>query len=298
MKRTLLFLILLGLAGGAPGQEEGNLGGYNAMQIERVGRFRGSFDGTIGIREMTDGVRITLVSDDPALQPLPIRANIMRFTWPEGTDTPTAIIMEGNVEVQHPQASVKADRAEWDFEKGELVFTGNPIMNSDTVKGLRGNKMVINFNENYFDVIDMQAESSVPLRRPGTAGVPTETDPSMLTQEDVKDWKGLVTILKAQARAETPSPGRQIAAKLDPDIQGALMNATVDGLVGEKATLLKQLNNVLGKPGFYDEAAFAGVQIPEEANTLMAQESLDRSGQIRLNRLLLQAAYPEYIAER
>lgn len=297
MRRILLALALLGLADLSPAQEGGGLGGYSAMQIERVGRFRGSFAGTVGIREMADGVRITLISDDPALQPLPIRANVMRFNWPEGADTPTAITMEGNVEVQHPQASVKADRAEWDFEKGELVFTGNPIMNSDTVKGLRGNKMVINFKENYFDVMDMQAES-VPLRREGGAVATAAADPSLLTQDDVKDWTGLITVLKGQAREETPSPGRQIASKLDPDIQRALVNATVDGLVAEKATLLKQLNKVIEKPGLYEEAAFSGIELSEEAKSLLPEANLDRSKQIRLNRLLLQAAYPEFIAAR
>ena len=264
-------------------------GGYDAMRIEHVGRFLGSFSESMAIREMTDGVRISLLSEDAALEPLPVRANTMHFTWEEGASRPSQIVMEGNVQVNHPQGELTADKGVWDFGSGELVFTGNPVMNSDTAKGVRGSKMVVNFNKNTMEIMDMSA-AEVPLRGNGAPA-----DPSLLDTGDVTDWPGLIDTLKAQMRADAPSPGKQVGAQLDEETRNIMVNVGTDALVQEKGQLVKAMNSVLKAPGLYDEAAWEGIAPGDEATALLAKDTRTPAEQTRLNRLLLQAAYPEYI---
>ncbi len=267
-------------------------GGYDAMRIERVGRFIGSFGESMAIREMTDGVRISLLSTGNPDDPLPIRAHTMRFTWAEGAERPSQIVMEGGVEVDHPQGQLTAEKGVWDFDTGELVFTGDPVMNSETAKGVRGSKMVINFNKNTMEIMDMSA-AQVPLRGAGGGSA----DPSLLTEGDVSDWTGLIDTLKTQMRADAPSPGRQVGAQLGEETRNILLGVATDALVQEKGRLVKAINSVIKAPGLYDEAAWEGVALGDEAQALLAKDVLTQKEQTRLNRLLLQAAYPGYITE-
>ena len=190
---------------------------------------------------MTDGVRITLLSDDPEMKPLPIRAQSMHFTWPEGAGTPQAIVMDGNVEIQHPQASVSAAHAEWDFNKGELVFSGNPVMNNDRVKGLHGEVMILNFEANTFEVRKVTAEE-VPIQSTGASGPSSSLLPQR--RRCARRWRPYRPH-ENDAAANKPSPGKQVLAQVDPDLRSVLMNASTEALVAQKAVLIKQLNKVL-----------------------------------------------------
>jgi len=294
MKRIFLALGVIAAGAVATAQEAGgSLGGYNALQIGHVGRFLGGFDASITIKEMTEGVNITLLSEDGSQPPLPMRAYTMKFTWIEGSGTPSVITMEGSVEVNHPMGSVTAEKAVWDFAKEELVFTGNPVMNSEKVQGLRGSKMTINFRNNTFEVDDMEADK-VPLRGMGDAG----SDPALLTSADVRNWSGLLDTLKAESKAEGATPGKQVVGQLDKDVQSALRDMPTETLAKQSDNLLKQLNKVLKKPGLYSEEAWKGISLGEEAKGLAAKGPLDAKEQTRFNRLLLQAAYPNFIVAR
>mgnify|MGYP000890152277 CR=1 FL=1 len=290
MKRMLLVAVLTAGVCASAQELSGDFGGYSAMQID-AGRFLGSFDGPMVIKEMTDGVRIVLLSDDPDVKPLPIRAYTMQFDYKAQSATPSRIIMEGNVEVQHPQGSVTAERADWDFDKEQLVFTGNPVMNSETIRGLRGSRIIINFKTNTLEVVDMQAQQ-VPLRGVG------DTDPSLLTEADFPDWPGFVKALKAQVASDDPSPGRQILAHLGADVSGQLSSTPLEVLIERKSSLINQLNKAIKKPGLYNEAAWKKITLSNEIKELMAKTAPEAAEQTRLNRLLLEAAYPEYIMKR
>ena len=291
MKRLVAAIGFAGVCVAAFAQQEpGAAGGYDAMRIEHVGRFLGSFSDSMAIREMTDGVRISLLSEDGSQEALPIRAHTMTFSWEEGDSRPSQIVMEGGVEVDHPQGQLTAEKGVWDFGTGELVFTGNPVMNSETAKGVRGSKMVINFNENTMEIMDMSA-AQVPLRGAGSG----PRDPSLLTEADVTDWTGLVDTLKTQMRAEAPSPGRQVGAQLGEETRNILLGVGTAALVQEKGRLVKAMNSVLEAPGLYDPAAWEGITLNGEATALLEQDTRTGAEQTRLNRLLLQAAYPDYI---
>ena len=122
-----------------------SMGSYTTMDVEFGNMFL-SFDGKID--SMTDGVKITLHSDDPAKKPVPISANQAKFTWPQGGgDRPSNILLEGKVVVEHPEVNVRAEKAEWDFDKGLLTFTGSPVMSSAKFPdGIEAQKVVLDFN--------------------------------------------------------------------------------------------------------------------------------------------------------
>lgn len=268
------------------GQMDDSLGGYSSMEIE-AGRMKGNF-ATGAIEEMTEGVRIRLLSDDPSLTPLPIKAGTMKFTWEQGRTTPSTIIMDTEVEVRHPDADISAGRAEWNFDSGELVFTGSPVVNSERLKGLRGERMVLNLKTNTFEVTRMKADQ-VPLQAMD-AGTPR--NPNEIRANDIIDWTRLIDAIKNEAKAEQPSPGRQILNQMTAQNQQLLLNLDTAMLVERKEDILRLINGILANPGFYDAQAWADKTPSDEARQLLESDSLDREKQIRLNRLLIEAAYP------
>lgn len=287
MRTASLCLCITFLVLSAFAQLEESMGGYTTMEIE-AGNMKGNF-ATGAIEEMTGGVRIKLLSDDPKLKDLPISATTMRFTWAEGRTTPSTIIMEKNVSVQHPDASVTADRAEWNFDTGELVFSGNPEVNNDRLKGLRGDKMTLNIKTNTFEVSQVRADQ-VPLQTPAGAGESAPKD--LLRVSDIKDWQQLIDTIKQQAKADSPSPGKQIVSRMSAQNQQLLLTLDTTLLLERKEDILKLINDLLQKPGLYSKAAWAGITLPDEATQLLAAGTLDTAAQTRQNRLLLEAAYP------
>lgn len=292
--RPMLLVALCAVLGGVAAAQEpdSGLGGYTSMKIERVGRFRGSFDDDMTIKEMTGGVSITLLSDDPAQQPLPIRANTMRFEWEEDSGTPARIEMEGNVDVQHPKGHLTAEKGVWDFKKGVLEFTGNPVLDSPRAKGVRGTKMTIDFNANNLDIENMQADM-IPMRGGEGGG---EGGISALAESDIRDWAGFVNALKAQAKADAPSPGKRMLGQFDKDAQGRFMGAPTDAILQQKPALLKQLNKILRAPGWYSKEAWNGLTLSEDTQKLLAEKELAAADQAKLNLGLFKAAFAEFVA--
>jgi hypothetical protein len=274
----------------------GDMGGYNSMQID-AGKFLGTIDGGMRIKEMTDGVKVKLMSDDPNVKPMPVRAYTMHFTWKDKATTPATIVMEGNVEVQHPQGTITSEKAVWDFEKGELVFTGNPVVNGDQVQGMRGERIVMNFKANTVEVQGMRADK-IPLQQAGDQKPGEAADPSLLKEADVKDWKGLIQVLKGQSAGNAAAPGKQIVAMLPQDVRKQLVSAPVDMVLAKKGSMLSQLNKALKDPRLYNEAAFKGVALPEEAKALLGKGKLEGPEQTHLNRMLLEAAYPDIFGKK
>lgn len=70
--------------------------------------------------------------------------------------------------------------------------------------------------------------------------------------------------------------------------------ASSDGL-GAKNALIQSLNKLLRDPNFYSSDRFTALTLPLEARQLIEQTNRTPKQTIRLNRLLLEAAYPEEI---
>jgi len=121
----------------------------------------------------------------------------------------------------------------------------------------------------------------------------------LLNTADVLDWPSLGAHLLAEGGKEKPSPARRIWELL-PEEQRQAIEEAAQGIRLEdnrKGAAVKALNEVLKSRELYQEEAFAGVKLPEEAQTLLAGDRAklsDRQVQ-RLNRLLLNACYPEQL---
>ena len=300
MRRFALTVwITFGLAGAAFAQDSAganDMSGYSTMNFE-AGYFVSGLDGRIDL--MKDGVKITLLSDDPAKKPLPITANQMKFTWPEkGGTKPSRILLEGKVVIEHPQATVHADKADWDFEKGILVFTGAPVITTPQVKELRGEKVVLNFNEDRFEVFGGRAKE-IHFGEAGPAdGQTAATGASpMLRGDDIRDWPGFLTKIKAAAAVKEPSPGKHVVGLLDAKAQKFIQTLPVESLVQEKESILKQFNRVLASPKLYDAASWQGVEIDPKTAEELQKGGIDPKEQKRVNRALLEIAFPEFIAK-
>jgi len=262
------------------------MGGYDLMDVE-AGEAEAGIDGTI--RRLTGGAKVRLYADDPDKEPLPISAGTMTFSYPEdGGTQPSAILLERNVVVTHPEGTVRAQKADWDLEKGLLVFTGDPVMSTAVANEIRGEKVTIDFNE------DRVLVDRIKIRemRLGEA-----RDPSLLSDTDVRDWPKFLEVLQTQRDADGPSPGKRVISLLDAEAQGQIAAATAVQLLANRKGVLKQLNRVLENPKLYDEAAWEGIHLDQESRGLLAEDTLSPREQTRLNRLLLQAAYPGLIAK-
>lgn len=272
------------------------MGGYGKMQIEHVGLMDGTLDGRIS--KMSGGVKIKLIADKEGMQDLPIKAQTMTFTYAEGESKPSRIVLEGGVDIQHPQANVTAEKADWNMEKGELVFTGNPVMKSERVKEMRGSKMVLNFEKNAFQVTDARIPE-IETNQPGGAGPAgggMSAPGAALSEGDITDWPGFVAALKSAALSDAATPGKQLATRGGEQMQSALKSMPAEELLKNKGMILKVINGILKKPGFYNKAAWADAPQSDELKALLAKDKLEAAEQVRQNLLLLQAAFPAFIA--
>lgn len=281
-----LVLLVLSAAGAQETTPTGEFGGYSKLSIDKPCDIVGSLDGRI--ERLSGGVEIHLLPDDPERKPLPVRAEEIRFFYPEGsTGAPSRITLQGHVVIEHADATVKADQAEWDFDTGVLIFTGNPVMDGAFVKGVKGEKILLDFEKNTFQV----DRGTVGVIEPGGKAA----DTSLLKESDVTDPVSFLTAFKKQCMAQEPSPGRHIVSLLKPEAKAAMDSMSIEQLLPMKNTLIKEINGILKRPNFYDEAAWQGIALPAEAAALLearGARTLEPKEVTRLNRLLLEAAYP------
>lgn len=120
---------------------------------------------------------------------------------------------------------------------------------------------------------------------------------------EVLDARVLSKKIQEEYREPKPSPGKQIWALLSDDLKEQLAQPDGDDAPGDwpdraYIELSGELNRMLDKPELYDRAAWAGKTLDAEAERLLAHgaDRLAREELARLNRLLLEAAYPEEIA--
>lgn len=121
----------------------------------------------------------------------------------------------------------------------------------------------------------------------------------LLSVADVLDWRGLCAKLSAH---EEGRPGRRVWELLPPE-QRRVAERAGGGAKLEKedrASFVKALNTIVNDRDFYRGRDFAQVEIPENAHALLGHKSNSLSDkQVQtLNRLLLEAAFPDEIAKR
>ncbi len=291
---TVLGVCAMAAQGPAPSAGAGGaLGGYDSLRMDQVGVFVGGFDGSI--ERMYDGVRITLISNDPARESVPISCREMNFTWSKEKKQPARIEMAGKVVIIHPQGTVRAEKADWDFSKNELTFTGDPVISTPQLQDCQCQKVVFDFASEKFMLYGATAKM---LQLGGEALGAGEADPSLLREQDITDWPAFLTSMKTQAAEAAPSPGKRIVSLLDAKVRSVVTTTPAEKLLQDKAAILKQVNRVLSNARLYDAAAWTGVTLDADTQGLLEKKNLSATEQTRLNRGLLEAAYPGVIAAR
>jgi|GEM_PF-1584854 len=119
-------------------------------------------------------------------------------------------------------------------------------------------------------------------------------------ERDVRDWAGLADELRAGAPAAA-SPAGRVWAYL-PESVRALVEETPPGAAPaaeERPALARALTSVLLEPDLYARDAWQGVRLDADTRALLAdhaQGKLRRPQILRLNRYLLEAAWPAALA--
>ena len=115
---------------------------------------------------------------------------------------------------------------------------------------------------------------------------------------DITDWPGFLSKLNSAGKSAQPSPGKRIWELLSQDIQ-AVVEESINLQEEQKSNIINALNsNVLENSNFYQERNFSGITIPQEAQRLLNNlVNLSPSEVQRLNRLLIESAYPHEIAK-
>ena len=117
----------------------------------------------------------------------------------------------------------------------------------------------------------------------------------LLTRHDVRDWPSFVAALRASAS----DPVGRLMSRLSADAKDALRDIDLDDTVYkyQQNALTDGISDVLADPGYYDEAAWQGIELASEATSLLAGErdALSDPDIYRLNGLLLAAALPDLL---
>lgn len=287
---TLVFILAAAVSANAQTAPATDTGDYDMIDV-KAGVGSGFLDGSFDT--LSEGVKIVLYSSKDSTKRLPISANEIKFDWPAG-EKPRGMVLTGKVVVDHPQVNVKSEKADWDMVKGILTFTGDPIVRSPNGQEMSSQRVVINMIDNTFKAHDIV----IPEWQLGGAGLNgsgAAADPSLLREQDILDWPGLLTQVRTEAAAG-PSPGKQVVTLLDQSAQKTMTSVPVETLVENKAGVLKQINKVLANPKFYDAAAWSGKTIDKPTQDLLDRKDLAGQDLTRANRGLLEAAYPGMVA--
>ncbi|HWX22089.1 MAG TPA: RHS repeat-associated core domain-containing protein [Candidatus Binatia bacterium] len=120
-------------------------------------------------------------------------------------------------------------------------------------------------------------------------------DPWTFLVSDIADLPSLANRLKT----ETTGVSLFVSNNLAPATQQALTNYLGAGSPAEplRSLLVHDFNTLIAGPSIYETARFTGVTLSDETQFLLAQNPQGRD-LFRLNRLLLQDAYPTQLAKR
>ena len=124
---------------------------------------------------------------------------------------------------------------------------------------------------------------------------------SLLSEHEILDWPGFCQKLSTEGSKGAASPGRRIWQLLPPNPRAVVEDAAKGiGLgKGRKSEVAEALRDILKRRDFYQEADFSRVDLPAEAEEPLkrGRDALSDKEVRRLNRLLLEASYPQEMAK-
>ncbi|MFB3881498.1 MAG: glycoside hydrolase [Armatimonadota bacterium] len=119
---------------------------------------------------------------------------------------------------------------------------------------------------------------------------------ALISRYDVVNWKRFLPNLLSASRAPDPSPTRRVWDLMAEESHAQVTEAAAMEFPYRaiKDDVMNALCEVAARPDFYQEEAWRGVRLPEEARALIAQgvSKLAEAKLLRLNSLLLESAFP------
>jgi len=212
----------------------------------------------------------------------------------------------GNVRLDDTRTVATAESAEWQREEGSMKLLGRPA----EIRWDNGNRITAGLIHRMGDGAETVCSATPDYPRDvyllaytvdrGAHGREARL-PYQLGAEHVADWPAFCATLARQGAAAAPSPAKRLWELLPEGTRGILRGAAQGNVLGDrrKAEAVAALNEMLKKPGFYREADFKGVPLPPEAAELLKLDpkAMDEAQARKLNRLLLEAAFPGQIAK-
>jgi len=133
-----------------------------------------------------------------------------------------------------------------------------------------------------------------PQADPDENFLPFEASP-LLGADDVE--RPLCAKLVQASEQTTPCPGQRIWQLMPPLVQTAVQSLASGKQVTRttKFVVVNGLNDVIQNPVLYDRETFKGIELPVECRELLKRDERDDGETWKLNRLLLEAAYPNEI---
>lgn len=123
-------------------------------------------------------------------------------------------------------------------------------------------------------------------------------DRALLTLEQIPDIEQFRTELVRDAEADPAGPAAQFVSHDRLSSRGRELLTSDQPLdAEERDVLIDEINDLLLAPDLYDERAFSAVPLPESATKLLGSNQMQMKPveRRRMNRLLLEAAYPELV---
>jgi ABC-type transport system substrate-binding protein len=104
---------------------------------------------------------------------------------------------------------------------------------------------------------------------------PTDGSASLYV-DDILNWQGLAATIVDQGRSDAPSPGRQVWSLADETLRQMLTEVAAGKAPDEERryALVNALGQIFRRPGFYDEAAWQGVDLESDLRDL--ESRIDR----------------------
>ena len=154
-----------------------------------------------------------------------------------------------------------------------------------------------------FDTPQVVGDRTVflPCRRYGIYAISLVNIPAALSVEHIVDWPDFCLKLNTDRSEEQPNPGKRIWQLLPKPIQAVVQGAAQEGRVnkGRMAEIVEALNAVLKRKDLSEDESFPPDMLPDKARQLLRQgpDSLSAANVQKLNRHLLEAAYPQEVVK-
>lgn len=219
-----------------------------------------------------------------------------------------SVTATGNVRLDDTRTIALGDAVIWNRREGVLRLIGRPAEvrwdNGDRLRaGLversqDGSRLLCGATPDFPGGVYLLANAADQHLDLSTA-----PDPALLAAGDIPNPHALAARLVRQGKASRPTPGSRVWHLLAPEGRALVAQAAAGPSVAPSLAraIVQAINDqVLTRGELYSEAHFRAVALPSRARELLAARAngLSPHQAILLNRLLLEAAFPDVVRGR